>query len=432
MTDVDLGYRPRPQFVPYHKRRERWACIVAHRRAGKTVACIADLIDGCLRADRPEWRAAYVAPTYSQAKDVVWGYVKRYALLVPGTRPHEDELRIDFPNGARLRLYGADNYDRLRGLYFDDVVLDEYADMDPRAWPEVIRPTLSDRQGRATFIGTPRGHNDFWCVWAGNPERGWAGAKNGGEWFPLLLKASETGLIPQPELASARAMLGEAIYLQEYECSFDSAVKGAIYAQELVRAREQGRIGKVPIDPALEVWTAWDLGHRNATAIWFGQTAGAENRLVDYYEVVGGNLEMFVKDLRAKSYLYGAHYLPHDVEVHELSAGGKSRRQVLGSLGVDATVVPLHSLEDGIAATKRFLATCWIDEHRCRRGLEALQLYRFDYDESARLFKRKPAEDWTTHAADALRQRAVTGTGASLRRDKYSRPDTPRGSWMTA
>jgi len=190
-------YSARRAFVPFHERGERWACLVAHRRAGKTVACVGDLILGALQTRKPNARFAYVAPLYVQAKDVAWAYVKQFASAVPGVAFNEAELRADFPNGARVRLYGADNYDRLRGLYLDGVVLDEYADMPPAAWGEVIRPALADRRGWAVFIGTPKGRNAFWEVW----ER--ARATEG--WFSLLLKASETGLLPAEELQAARA-----------------------------------------------------------------------------------------------------------------------------------------------------------------------------------------------------------------------------------
>ena len=152
---IELGYAPRGAFVAFHQRRERWAALVCHRRAGKTVACVADLVDAALRCTRENGRFAYIAPFYTQAKDVAWVYVKQMSAPIPGVVINESELRVDYPLGARVRLYGADNADRMRGLYFDGVVLDEPADMRPSVWGEVVRPTLSDRRGWASFIGTP-------------------------------------------------------------------------------------------------------------------------------------------------------------------------------------------------------------------------------------------------------------------------------------
>src|SRR5690348_10841909 len=192
---VETGYRARSQFVPLHARRQRWAIVVAHRRAGKTVATVNDLIDGALRCRLSEPRFAYVAPYFSQAKDIAWSYLKTYTAPIPGVSANESELRVDLPNGGRVRLYGADNYERLRGIYLDGLVLDEFGDTDPRAWQEVLRPALSDRNGWAMFIGTPRGLNHFADAW----DRALADP----EWFTLRLRASETGLISAEELAAA-------------------------------------------------------------------------------------------------------------------------------------------------------------------------------------------------------------------------------------
>jgi phage terminase large subunit len=147
---IVIPYSPRAAFLPFHQRTTRWSAMVCHRRAGKTVACINDLLRSALTTQREDWRGAYIAPYFGQAKDVAWAYLKKFASVVPGVQFSEVELRADFPNGSRIRLYGADNADvRLRGIYLDDVVLDEYADFAPQIWGEVIRPLLADRQGQS-------------------------------------------------------------------------------------------------------------------------------------------------------------------------------------------------------------------------------------------------------------------------------------------
>ena len=279
-TEIDLDYRPRPQFLPFHARDQRWACIVAHRRAGKSLAAVMDLIDAALRCKKPNPRFAFVAPTFSQAKDVVWMYLKHFARQVPGTELRESDLTVIFPNDARVRLYGSDNYDRMRGLYFDGVVLDEFADQYPQAWYQVIRPALSDRRGWAVFIGTPKGRNTFWEIYD-------RAKREPDEWFALELRASLTGLIPEDELASARASLTPEQYAAEFECSFNSAILGSYYGREIADAENAGRIGSVPVDPNLPVHTAWDLGFGDSTAIWFFQIVGKEVHVVDHYESHG-------------------------------------------------------------------------------------------------------------------------------------------------
>lgn len=402
---IDLGYTPRKQFIPFHKRKTRWACIVAHRRAGKTVACIADLVDFALRDKSGDARFAYVAPTYVQAKDIAWQYLKEYTAHIPGVIVNESELRVDLPVGSRIRLYGADNYDRMRGLYFDGVVLDEPADMPQNAWPMVIRPALADREGWAVFIGTPKGKNDFYEI----AER----AKASGDWFFAELKASETGILRQTELDEALATMGRDRYEQEFEVSFDAAVVGAYYGEEMRAATKEGRITRVPYDPALPVITAFDLGIGDSTAIWFCQQIGGENRLIDFYEASGVALDHYVRMLNDRGYIYGYHILPHDVEVKELGTG-KSRKSILQELGVrDIRIAPKVRVDDGIQAARLFLKNCWFDSEKCGHGINCLKEYRKEYDEKNRAFKDRPLHNYASHAADAFRYLALTANGSA-------------------
>jgi Terminase-like family. len=370
--------------------------------AGKTVACIMDLVDAALRCEKPNPRFAYIAPFYAQAKDVAWAYFKQFTAPIPGVEVHESELRIDLPNGARLRLYGADNYDRMRGVYFDGAVLDEYGDMDPRAWAEVIRPILSDRRGWATFIGTPKGRNHFYEIWQ-------AAKENPSEWFTLMLRASETGLLPPDELEDARKVMTPEQYEQEYECSFEAAILGAYYGREMQRLEAEGRIRSVPHDPSLPVYTGWDLGLDDATAIWFVQVAGAEVRVIDYLETNNEALSSIARSLlNERPYMYGEHYLPHDAEIRELMTA-KSRKETLESLGVrPVRVAPRQNVEEGINAVRNLLPRCVFDEKKCARGIEALRNYQREWDDKLKTFRKTPRHDWASHGADAFRYLAIS------------------------
>ena len=404
MATVTIPYSPRPQFVPYHDRTERFCKIVAHRRFGKTVGCINDLIKAALTNTRnvPPPRYGYVAPTYTQAKDVAWGYLKHFSAPIPGIQMSESELWVEYPNGARIRLYGADNYDRMRGLYFDGIVIDEPAQMDPRAWPEVIRPTLSDYQGWATFIGTPKGRDWFYKI-----DRAESGAELDG-WYRLVLKASETRIITDDELTSLRAGLTDEQYAQEFECSFEAAVIGAYYGRLMQQADQDKRISNVPYEPTVPVYTAWDLGVRDLTAIWFAQVVGREIRLIDYYEANGVDLGHYVREIMSKPYLYADHIVPHDAQAKELGTG-KSRLEVLESLGLKSlTIAPMHRVEDGINGARTIIPRCWFDAAKCARGIDALKLYRSEFDEKLMTLKPRPLHDWTSHAADAFRYLAMT------------------------
>ncbi len=399
---IDLGYRPRKPFLGYHRRKQRWACIVAHRRAGKTVACVMDLIHRALKADpktKPDARFAYIAPFYNQAKDAAWLYLKKYTAPIPGISVNESELRVDFAhNGARIRLYGADNYDRMRGGYFDGAILDEYADMHPAAWAEVIRPMLADRQGWATFIGTPKGRNDFFEVW----ERG----RSDSNWYALMLRGSSSGLIAQSELDAMRAEMTPAQYAQEIECDFNAPVVGAYYGGLIADAEAEGRITHVPHTPELPVHTAWDLGIGDSTAIWMFQVAGSEVRFIDYVENHGQPLSWYVAQLASRPYQWGDDFMPHDAKVRELSSG-RTRIETLAELGRKPRLVPQHKVEDGINAVRVSFPQFWIDEVRCRQGLEALRQYRSEFDEQKKVFSDRPLHDWTSHSADAFRYAAM-------------------------
>jgi len=400
MTVIDLGYRAREQFVPFHMRRQRWAALVCHRRAGKTVACINDLIDAALTSTKENARFAYVAPYYTQAKDVAWSYVKKFAGQVPGAAFTEGELRVDFSNGARIRLYGADNYDRMRGIYLDGCILDEAADFDPRAWPEVIRPALSDRRGWAVFIGTPKGRNDFFEIY----DR----ATQDPDWFALKLRASETGIVSQEELDDNRKMMTPEQYEQEFECSFDAAILGAYYGRELADAEREGRICDLEPDPVLPVHTSWDLGKTDSTSIFFFQVAPNGIRVVDYYENQNYDLDHYAAVLKSKPYRYGTHYLPHDARAKILGMQRTRLEQLIDLLkGHSFKIVMDHTKIDGINAARLTMKTTWFDAKNCKFALECLRQYRAKYDEKAKVFSMEPAHDWTSHCADAFRYLAM-------------------------
>lgn len=416
---VTIPYSPRKQFRPFHDTEKRFSCIVAHRRAGKTVACVNHLIRAAIMCDKPDPRFAYIAPFFSQAKDVAWNYIKKYGMVIPGAEANESELRIDFPNGGRVRLYGADNYDRLRGIYLDGVVLDENADMDPRAWSEVIRPALSDRQGFAVFIGTPKGRNAFF--------EKWQEAQTNDDWFALMMRASETKLIAQKELDLARSQMTPEQYDQEFECSFNAAIMGAYYGPAMEQAEKDKRIGRVPWEPNVEVHTAWDLGIGDSTAIWFCQRVGREWRLIDFLENRSVGLEFYVKELKSRPYVYGEHILPHDASVKELQTG-ISRLDFLSKLGIRGRVLPQHRVEDGINGVRAILPQCWFDMDKCGPGIEALRQYRADWDDKRKVLRDNPLHDWTSHAADAFRYLAM-GTPKG-RADDWGKPMKFDAKWV--
>lgn len=382
-----------------HRERKRFNLFVCHRRFGKTVSAINELIHGALTCKKERPRFAYIAPYYKQAKQIAWDYLKHYARPIPGITINESELRVDFPNGARVTLYGADNPDSLRGIYLDGCVIDEPAQCPRSLYGEVVRPALTDRMGWSIFIGTPKGHDHFYDL---HQE-----ASKDDAWLVKVFRASETGIIPEEELAEARRQMSESEYEQEFECSFTAAVQGAYYAQELAQARKDGRVRPFGIETGIPIHTVWDLGMDDYTAIIFYQNVAREVRIVDFYEANGEGLSHYAKVLQDKGYLYGDHWLPHDVEVKELGTG-KSRKESLEAMGLRVQTGPRLPVEDGIEAARKLFAMCWFRESTVMPLVDHLQLYRRVWDDRLGVFRDRPVHDLHSHAADAFRYLALT------------------------
>ena len=397
---IEIPYEPRELQRKLHNQMalKRWGVVVCHRRFGKTVWAINHILRAALMCDKNNPRLAYMAPTYRQAKNVAWDYIKEYAGKIPGVRFHETELRCDLPTGARISLLGAENPDSLRGIYLDGCVMDEVADMPENVFPEVLRPALSDRKGFCIFLGTPKGHNAFY--------EKYEEAVANDDWLAAVYKASETGILDQEELDAAKVMMSSDQYAQEFECSWNANVPGAVYGKELEEAQADGRITNVPYNPASKVDTWWDLGVGDSTAIFFTQNIGRAVHVIDYYEARGEGLPHYCKVLSSKNYLYGEHNAPHDIEVRELGTG-KSRREIAWDLGLNFRVVPKLPIEDGIHAAQMLIPRLYFDREKCKYGLECLRQYHRAYNERTRSFRATPVHDYSSHAADAFRYLAV-------------------------
>lgn len=453
---VTIPYAPRAAFLPYHKAQQRFAMSVAHRRAGKTVARINKLIKAAATCEKPDPRFGYLAPYFVQAKDIAWAYLKHYSspiLQVQGPfkgKPNESELSIRLPhNNAVIRLYGAENVDRMRGLYFDGIVVDEGQDIAPSALTSVIIPALSDRQGWLDISGTPKGWGNllgatYKRALADNEAQELLGEDP--EWFLQVLKASQTGILPEAELARMRKLMPDNEYLQEFECDFDAAITGAYYAKELADAEFDGRITSVPHDKAHKVWTWWDLGISDNMVIWFVQVVGKEIRVIDYYEAAGYGLDHYAAVLAGTNgeddhtrwaararYQYGGHWGPHDIMHRELGTG-KSRIETASSLGVEFSVAPNIPVKDGIDAVRMIMNRMWFDKRKCETGLDALKQYQEKVDEK-RGISLGPLHNWASHAADAFRI-GVVATEEPRIRERMEERETmalhpTAGAWMS-
>jgi hypothetical protein len=326
---------------------------------------------------------------------------------IPKVSANEAELRVDLPNGSRITLAGSDNPDALRGQYADLAVLDELDQCTPNLWTHVVRPLLADRKGRAIFIGTPQGKQSLHELWEAAPSQdGW------GRW---MLKASETGLVPQEELDAVRREIGQEAYEQEFECSFTAAIRGAFYGPILEKIEQQGHMLPIDRDPAVRLVTGWDLGTRDSTAIWVMMPyRGNAWAAIDYYEATQQGVDHYADWLAAQGYLEARHIAPHDIANTDWSAaGGLNRKQVALQYGIKFERVPraknASEVMDGINAVRMRLPRTYFhhaDDDRGARvysGRHALGLYRQGYNERLGALQANPVHDFASHSADAMR-----------------------------
>lgn len=232
---VVIPYRPRFPQNEIHKQLEthRFCVLVAHRRLGKTVLSVNHLIKRAITDRKERGMYAYLAPFRNQAEQIAWGYLKHYTSQIPAISINEQKLSILLPNGATIRIFGADNPDALRGLYFDGVVIDEVAQIKPTLWGEVIRPALADRKGWAAFIGTPKGINLFSQIYdqALNLM-----SKGDPDWFAMLYSVEQTHVIDEKELAALKVEMSENEFRQEFLCDFSAAQDNGLIPIDDIRA----------------------------------------------------------------------------------------------------------------------------------------------------------------------------------------------------
>jgi len=399
---IEIPYTPRELQSKLHNELDkyRFAVLACHRRFGKTVCMLNHLIRAALQNNLVNPRYAYIAPTYKQAKNIAWDYLKMFAGPIPTTRFNETELRCDLPNGARITLLSSENPDSLRGLALDGVVIDEVAQIEPKLWNEIIRPAISDRKGFCYMIGTPAGmSNLFYELYQ------YAIADN--KWYAYTAPASKTKIIDQEELDAAKKQMGDTKYRQEFECDWVANIEGSIYGKIMKKLEDNKQITLMAYDPTLLVSTVFDIGVGDSTAIVFYQKLGNTIRIIDYYENRREGLPHYIQILKEKDYIYDKHFAPHDIEVQEFSSG-KTRREVAYQLGIRFKILPKLPLEDGIHSLKMILPRCYFNLDKTKILIDALRHYHRKYNEKMKMFNNKPVHDWSSHACDAMRYMAIS------------------------
>lgn len=424
--------------MPFHRRNKRWSMLVAHRRAGKTVAAINDLIEKATYNTREAPRYAYVAPLLKQAKAIAWEYLKKFAAPY-NPKISEAELYVELralPNSPRITIYGADNPDAFRGMYFDGVVLDEYGNMMESVWKEVLLPALVDRRGWAVFMGTPNGPNHFRDMWYKR--------KKDANWFHLFLPVSITGIIAQDDLDEMQTIMEPEEFKQEMLCDFEAAVRGAIYARQMELMQTEGRIGSFKLDTAAPIDLFMDLGFKDNCTMGFcqsrpdgiviGHSFGDSFRPIHDYIQYAKAFQTgsawkdrapnapFPNPVREGPKFPGLNiWLPHDAKAKTLQTG-KAIINHFREAKLRPRVVPRLDVIDGIAAVRKTFPMLYIDEEENETLILAAKSYRRKYDEDLKRYMDEPVHDWSSDWMDMVRYLCIIKNPKALEKGTSQRP----------
>lgn len=413
---------------------------VAHRRWGKDDVSLHWTAVAAHKRVGTYW---HMLPEASQARKAIWDAInprtgkRRIDEAFPKelrASTREQDMLIRFKCGSTWQVLGSDNYDSLVGSPPIGVVFSEWALARPDAWA-YIRPILLENGGWAVFIWTPRGRN--------HATRAFTARVDDPTWWAQKMPATLTPVFTKEqlakELAEMKAELGseeeaQAKFDQEYMVDFDAAVPGAYYAAELKRLEARGGLKTDLYDPKLPVDTAWDLGIDDYTAIWFIQRPWGKVNCVDYYETSGDGLDSIVKyglklpQIR-RGFKYGKHFLPHDVMVRELGAGGRTRRQTLNQLGVSGIRVGVaQDPEERINATRRMLQVTQFDRDFCETGLDHLRQYQKRWNTTLGQYVG-PLHNEHSHGSDALGEYAVNAN-IRVEAKEVQSPNPTNDSWF--
>lgn len=378
----------------------RRAVWIVHRRGGKDTTMINQTAKMAMRRVGTYW---HCLPTQRQGRKIVWDGINKAGLrMIDQAFPQEirkgrinaTEMKIELVNGSIFQVVGTDNFDNLVGTNPVGVTFSEWPLCRPSAW-DYIRPILAENEGWASFIYTPRGKNHGYTLAQM--------AKRNPDWYYGYMPIDHTNALHPSVLDDERAAgMPEELIQQEYYLSFDAKNAGSIYG-ELVPNIDEEKDRYLPYTaPYRGVFTAWDLGRRDSTAIWFFTVSPKSTPdVIDYYECHNKDMEHYFKILESKDYHYSKHFLPHD-GAHETLVARTSMMNQMLDYGMPVHVIPKLPLVSGLQAGKQVLKTARFTG-KCRAGLEAIAQYQRKYDEDTRTYSDKPDHDWSSHGADAWR-----------------------------
>lgn len=406
----ELPYTPRKEMREFHQRTLRFAFLICHRRYGKTVACVAELIIRALYTKKKNARYAYVCPYRSQAKAVAWQYLCDMTQGI-ATKESISELMVELPNGAKIFLTGSDNPNAIRGQYLDGAVLDEFAQARPTLLDAVIFPCLLDRKGWLVIIGTAYGRmNQFHHYYEESRD-------NPDEWFHADIKVYDSGVIPEEEIERIRKVQSDAKFKQEFLNDFSAELIGTYYADGINKLEQEGKLHKTRLySPQDTVNVAFDIGRGDSTVIWFWQERPDGLAIIDHYDSNGKQAQHYIDYLIGKPYIYQDIWLPHDARAKTFATHKSALEQFVEAtqdingvcnLTGSVHITPQLSVEDGIEAARQTIPMCHFDYDQCYTGVEALRVYRKRWDEVNQCFSKTPQHDFASDHADAFRYLAI-------------------------
>lgn len=457
-----VPYTARRWAIPFHKAWQRWGCLVLHRRAGKTTACLLQHQRAATSDEWEKWRLkklnptltdeqlpdllrnrvyGHVLPTRVQAKLAAWDHLKYYASFAGGV-PNESELRVDYPGGHRVQLFGGDEPDKLRGPAFSGLSLDEFGMQRPNIFSEVLSKNLADHLGYCIFAGTIKGKNQLYKTWKA--------AQGAEEWFTIwqdinqsLATEADASILMlrqamlDDQMLITKGLMSQEEYDQEWFLSIEAAIKGAYYSKEITAMRAQSRVRSVPYDPALPVYDVWDLGAGANMSVGLFQRVSREIHFIEYIEGEDKDgIPQMIAHLQRRPYVFGKHFAPHDINATDLSTG-KTRLETAKTLGWPFEIVPGIGVADGINAARLAFARLYVDDTKCDTWLESIGHYRRPWDDKRGMFGDTPVHDFASHPADMWRYAAIiedrmTNQRVTKRRVPHKTPDGPNAglAWM--